>query len=367
MGVLRFLLALVVVLFHNGSAATHLMDSHTAVKIFFMISGFYMALILDQKYGRIPGGIRAFAINRFLRLYPLYIVVLALTIGWYLTRLALIGNRTPLAGIFEMQGFLNLWQICMIWISNISLLGLDFICTWDWSPTEGLLYLQSSVASPDTHLTNLGSAVWVIQAWSVSMEVLFYLCAPFLFRLKSMSLAGVIITSLALDIWMSSGLGLVTYFFAPAQLYLFATGMMLYRAYSFFKLADQFAVGYSYLTLRLGMGFLLAWGMPFLLPQLPQYIQLVGFAVIIPSLFALTKDSDWDRMLGNLSYPIYLSHMLVGVILNVVFKHLAITGNLATGLMLITCILAAIILHRLVEIPIEGVRRAISLRLTSRS
>jgi peptidoglycan/LPS O-acetylase OafA/YrhL len=194
------------------------------------------------------------------------------------------------------------------------------------------------------------------------MEILFYVSAPFLARLKTVTLAGIIIASFALDVWLSSGR--VTYFFAPAQFYLFATGMMLYRTYSSLNLADKVVTHRSLIAAVAGGLFLLAWGLSLLDPSMPQSAQLLCFALLIPSLFALSKDSDWDRRLGNLSYPIYLSHMLVGGILAVVFKRLAVNDSLATVLMVAACILVAMILHRLVEVPVEGIRSAISRRLT---
>jgi peptidoglycan/LPS O-acetylase OafA/YrhL len=169
MVLLRLLLALVVVLFHTGMVSRYLMDSHTAVNAFFIISGFYMALILDQKYGSSPAGLKAFAINRFLRLYPLYAAVFILTIGWYLTRLVMIGDRNPVPGIIALQGTLAWWQGFGIWVSNLSLIGLDFICTWDWSPAAGLLFLPPGAAVSAGDSLNLASTGWVIQAWSISM------------------------------------------------------------------------------------------------------------------------------------------------------------------------------------------------------
>ena len=75
-GTSRFLLAVGVVLFHYWTAGDGLMDAHATVKIFIIMSGFYMAMILDQKYVRASGGMCAFAFRRFLRLYPRYAVVL---------------------------------------------------------------------------------------------------------------------------------------------------------------------------------------------------------------------------------------------------------------------------------------------------
>jgi peptidoglycan/LPS O-acetylase OafA/YrhL len=367
MGTLRFLLAMVVVLFHYQTVVSGIMDSHTAVKAFFMISGFYMALILDQKYGGSTAGLRAFAINRFLRLYPLYAVVLILTIGWYLTRLVMIGDRTPVPGIIALQETLAGWQIFGIWVSNLSLIGLDFICTWDWSPEAGLLFLTPTAAASAGDSLNLASTVWVIQAWSISMEILFYLCAPFLARRKGMTLACVILASFGLDIWLSAGMGRTSYFFAPAQLYLFVTGMLLYRGYRYFKLGERVANHLAFAMSIAGILFVAIWSTPFLFGPSPHLITLIGIALLIPVLFAVSKDSVWDRAIGNLSYPIYLSHMLVGWVLAVAFKRMAFDPALAAFLMPAACVLFAMLLNQIVERPIEGIRSSISRRLTSAS
>lgn len=367
MGLLRFLLAIVVVLFHNGIASGYLMDSHTAVKAFFLISGFYMALILEQKYGSSPAGLRAFAINRFLRLYPLYAVVLALTIGWYLTRLAIIGNNTPTPGIIAMQGALNWWQLLGLWSSNLSLMGLDFICTWDWSPSAGLLFLPAHAAVSAGDSLNLGTTVWVIQAWSISMEILFYLCAPFLARRKAITLGWVIIGSLGIDLWLSYGLDRTTYFFAPAQLYLFATGMLLHRGYKRFKFEEWVAMNHGIGLAIAGTLFLVTWGMPICWIEVPQLIHLLCIAILIPVLFAVSKNSTRDRAIGNLSYPIYLCHMIVGQVLAVVLKRMAVDSSLTAFVIPIACVIIAIVLHQIIERPIEGIRSAISRRLIGAS
>ena len=56
MGILRFILALAVVFVHTGHIygsdfyGTRLMGGVVAVQAFYIISGFYMALILNTKY-----------------------------------------------------------------------------------------------------------------------------------------------------------------------------------------------------------------------------------------------------------------------------------------------------------------------------
>jgi peptidoglycan/LPS O-acetylase OafA/YrhL len=364
MGTLRFLLAMVVVLFHYQTLGSGMMDAHTAVKMFFIISGFYMAMILDQKYGRALGGLRAFAINRFLRLYPLYAVVLILTIGWYLTCLVLIGDRTPVPPIIALGDNLAWWQSAGIWISNLSLIGLDFVSCWDWVPEEGLVFLQPKTAARNDAAVSLQGTVWVVQAWSISMEILFYLSAPFLARCKSATQVGVIVVSLGCDLWLSLGLGRVTYFFAPAQWYLFVAGMLAYRGYKRFDVNAWVARARSKAIAITVILFAIIWSLPLLMDSQPQKIMLFASVLLIPVLFALSKTSKWDRAVGNLSYPIYLSHLIVGQVLGVVLARTGLSEGAILVIMPLGCVAAAVVLHQAVERPIEGIRSAISARLT---
>src|SRR5713226_5516703 len=71
MGILRLLFALSVLISHSRQFFGYNIANPTiAVFSFFIISGFYMGLVLDKKYG-----VRSkflFLSNRFLRIYPLY-------------------------------------------------------------------------------------------------------------------------------------------------------------------------------------------------------------------------------------------------------------------------------------------------------
>ena len=81
MGLLRLYLALCVFHDHvNSNAPRMFLSSSVAVCIFFIISGFYMSLVINENYKNQNNGIISFYINRFLRLYPIYIIIL-LTFG----------------------------------------------------------------------------------------------------------------------------------------------------------------------------------------------------------------------------------------------------------------------------------------------
>lgn len=76
MGSLRLFLALSVAFGHFG-IPLGFPTSDIAVQSFYIISGFYMALVLNEKYG--PGSYWLFISNRLLRLWPTYIAVLVLS------------------------------------------------------------------------------------------------------------------------------------------------------------------------------------------------------------------------------------------------------------------------------------------------
>src|SRR5688572_272316 len=84
MGFLRFILAASVVAEHSTPIfGLSLTGGLLAVKLFFIISGFYMALILDTKYVSQVNRYWLFITNRFLRIYPCYFVVLGLSLLFY--------------------------------------------------------------------------------------------------------------------------------------------------------------------------------------------------------------------------------------------------------------------------------------------
>jgi peptidoglycan/LPS O-acetylase OafA/YrhL len=69
-GTYRILLALTVVFLHFTNIAE--LSGLYAVFGFFVLSGYLMTLIMNESYGYTVNGIFAYAINRFLRIYPIY-------------------------------------------------------------------------------------------------------------------------------------------------------------------------------------------------------------------------------------------------------------------------------------------------------
>lgn len=174
MGILRIFLALSVVLYHAGPLFGFAgVGGETALQAFFIASGFYMTLILNEKYSA-PGENRVFYKTRFLRIFGLYWPMLAL----YLSAAGVLFAAThsgPIATILKQGvGSLSFWVMA---ISNVLLVGLD-----------GLLYLVFSgdgIAFSPNHAARdpgLFRGIVVQPAWSLSPELMFYALAPFIVR-----------------------------------------------------------------------------------------------------------------------------------------------------------------------------------------
>src|SRR5829696_4626838 len=82
MGLFRLTLAFCVVLAHGLNVAVPAASADVAVQTFYIVSGFYMGLVLTEKYHRLW----SFFTNRILRLYPAYVAVLLITLAHSVAR-----------------------------------------------------------------------------------------------------------------------------------------------------------------------------------------------------------------------------------------------------------------------------------------
>jgi peptidoglycan/LPS O-acetylase OafA/YrhL len=84
-GLIRLLLAISVVSVHSTPIfGLRLVGGESAVESFYIISGFYMSLILNEKYVNQKHAFLLFISNRFLRLFPVYWAILGLTLLFWI-------------------------------------------------------------------------------------------------------------------------------------------------------------------------------------------------------------------------------------------------------------------------------------------
>ena len=82
-----------------------------------------------------------------------------------------------------------------------------------------------------------------------------------------------------------------------------------------------------------------------------KYVYCTFVFLTIPIIFNLTKNIKIDRFIGELSYPIYISHILI-------FNLVRVAGFQSQGAAtIIGTILLSVILVKLVGDPIEKIRQ----------
>lgn len=358
MGLLRLLLAICVVLSHTGPIhGFRPLGGVEAVQTFYMISGFYMALILSEKYTG-AGAYRLFLANRLLRIYPTYWVVLVISaVVWWLAGSA-VAVTNPLS-IFH-AGFSS-GVVLLLVGSNLLLLGQDLVMF------SGVNDAGSWRFSKQVSLDRrpLWRYLLVPQAWSLSIELMFYAVAPFMVKWRTRSIVitmllcalvrGILYKQFRLhyDPW--------TYRFAPTELLLFLAGVLAYR---FYRHLD--AKNISWLLCRgVAIGTLLLCLVYTLIPIQVSARQWGFYGVVcagLPFVFLATRSNKLDRLIGELSYPLYLSHALFLTFLPPLLQHFHLQLNEAMAILVVS-IVFSIGLDRLVIVPIERVRRRIAARL----
>jgi peptidoglycan/LPS O-acetylase OafA/YrhL len=303
------LLALSVALAHFGAVwGYHIMNGRMAVQCFYMISGFLISLVLSQKYDPdTADGRWLFYTNRALRIFvPYWSFCLAILAVHALIYVAL-GARFGVDAAFA-QHWPEMTLVTRIYLlfSNI------FIITQEWS--MWLIYQNGAMVpvwNSDLHSPHLGAFQMIPQAWSVSLELMFYALAPFLVRRHWLALVAIIVTtyilrSLALA-YGFDGSGFVYRFF-PFEIGLFLAGALSHRAYAELNSRKlmRFPVSLAISALLIGA---------VLVQQYVDSFDSHRFYILVvlalPALFDVSRRIGLDRWLGELSYPIYLVHLSV--------------------------------------------------------
>ena len=346
MGVLRLLLAMLVVVTHASVAfgfKTPLLSGLVAVEGFFVISGFYMAMVLNGKY---VGKGKEFYANRTVRIFPSYWIVILLSVAAGLIFPSM--NKfnailsSPFAPILKFSLF----------FSNIFLLGSDWFCFF----TVNDAGYPTFTASFLTEKVSLNNYMYMPQSWSLPVELGFYALAPLFVRSPGRVVA-VIVLSFAIKGITLHHFGFVDpwkYRFYPGELGLFALGALLWHLRDHFEAA--FKPHKTGLPILIGLvalvmvyrefeflGFLAALA----------YTTLIAFS--IPILFCRFKTDRIDRLIGELSYPVYISHMVV----------IGVVGQLALPWPFFTSVMATLLLS--VVLAIVGDKIEVSFRRRTQS
>jgi peptidoglycan/LPS O-acetylase OafA/YrhL len=282
-GTFRYLLAGMVVLTHLWPAQTMYWGVY-AVFCFYLVSGYLVTLVLDRTYPYTADGMARYAANRALRIYPLYLLLC-------LVGLALIRALPEVA------------------------VGTNDKLTW---PASLQQWLSSLLIFGELH----SEQALVPPAWSLNIELVYYVLMAVL---------------------LSRRRGVVTTWFVVSCIYtvllVVANPMNLTTRYSEIAGASlPFAFGALLYTQRARLAWIPTWTAPItallfvvnaaLAPHavlgspalLHFYLSLLLGGALLVALARL-RPADlprWyarlDRLGGDLSYPIFLCHFHVAVL-----------------------------------------------------
>jgi peptidoglycan/LPS O-acetylase OafA/YrhL len=272
-GSFRLILALTVALAHANVSwgGSHL--GVIAVVSFLMLSGYVVAGLLapGTSLAKSPS---SFYLERAARLLPLYYAFLLVGVI-----IATVGTMTP-----TLDGPGSPAQI----ISHLLIVPLNYYMVW-----------------PD-----LGRNLLLPPAWSLGLEIQFYLLAPWLLRKPGWLLGAL---ALSLGVSLSAYLGLIHtdwfgYRLLCGNLYIFLSGAWLYRMHhqkaspTPLLLVWVLILALFILTRQLG-----TWGTPF------TFEVLLGYLLGLPALALLGQRprKTWDDHLGQLAYGAFLGHFAV--------------------------------------------------------
>jgi peptidoglycan/LPS O-acetylase OafA/YrhL len=312
MGVIRLLLAASVVIthVHDPVLERFLIDGALAVKLFFVISGFYMALILNEKYVG-PGALRLFYGNRLLRLLPLYYAMLLMALGLAGAGYALRGPGfvTPAVANWLAHGpELGAPALVGLALSNLLVVGQEYAFFGVFLLPGGHFALSDQLTGAD----RVPAFGFLLNppAWTLALELGFYALAPWVVRRSSRTVLVWMAVPLLLRVVLERTLGHPFRWdhFLPTQLHLFLLGALAYRCL-------------PVLRERLGTDRLRRWGRPVwggllgLLatgalwpPAWRQPLLLTLLAAGLPLVFLASAPLPLDRLLGELSFPLYIAH-----------------------------------------------------------
>lgn len=350
MGLLRIMLALSVVAAHEPTTFFfNFVGGRMAVEIFFVISGFYMQMVMSsQRYASAAD----FYISRACRIFPAYwlialVVLLLSSRGWW--------NHVQQLG--PAPAFL-------IAFSNFALLFQD--ATLFLTAKDGALAFSSNVFAENTPLFVY---LLIPVAWTLALELYFYLLVPFLSKRSTRTLIAIILAAscarvatylggLAADPWV--------YRFFPFEIALFLCGMLAHRFYQRtdwknFNPKALSIIGWTSVVL-------FVFSAPLRPPPSIMFFFSMLWACTIPFIFELTHRSTIDRMIGELSYPVYLVHLPLQTHVLPWLKRLPVL-NKTPGIIVLSAIsiLAAILIWWLIDRPVDNWRHRMLTRSARRS
>ena len=343
------MLAISVVFAHTYGVV--FVGGRNAVQVFYMISGFLITYVLVYRESYTSSW--QFYKSRYIRLFPLYFIVLILTVSSsiYFHNIEKIEylNTLPLSAR-ALVTFANIFIVSQDWLMFVLVYHGHFDLVTSFGGDAQYLY----------------KGIFIPQAWTLGVEITFYVIAPYVVK-HSKRIFGLLLASILLRIFfIEIGLGLNDpwiYRFFPTELAFFLGGSVSCHVYMRLrKLLDIDArLDITYIFLIANIVYLTIY--PFIvLSETGKILILFPLVFIsLPFLFTFQNRSRTDKYIGELSYPIYIVHMFI---VEICANMRGVFGNISQLSFALICvfitILVSIVVKSAIVNPIEKYR--ISLR-----
>ena len=264
-GTYRLLLALAVLYSHAFGAVLGMNFGVVAVISFFVISGYVMKLLYSAYY-QPTRDIRGFYADRALRLFPQFLFYFVLTV--------LLWKLLGFKSVFLTN--LTAWKV----VGTVTMLPLGFFMYW-----------------PEI-------ALYVPAAWSLGLELTFYLAFPFFVMAPSAWRTAIVLASMLVA--AAAFLGLIDpdifgYRLLPGTFFIFAAGAAL--------AARDWRLPVATALIGAG-GFVIASAyLP--LPYNREVFLGAAIGVAAVAILRHKRFSRLDEFLGNISYGVFLNHFIL--------------------------------------------------------
>lgn len=334
-GAFRFVLSVMVVVTHMFYPYWF---GHYAVFGFFILSGYLMTYVTNKVYFLNTSGVSRFLVNRFLRIYPIYYVVVFFSI--------IVLYFIPDAHVFNPS--LTIPVNSQEWIFNIFIFGMESDSS-------------SRIVPP---------------VWALANELIYYILICLILGRKSYIAIAWLLVSV---VWVLYSIYVGDsfhnrYFSVVAASLPFSIGAVFYHYKKYLVRVFENVSWYSLILFTL---YVLVSPISVLFLNKSDFLYglidphgLVMYLNVILMLIWIGKLTDlkpinptvasFDKFLGDLSYPLYLVHWVVGLVLaNYVFESL----NRGSFLLMITCLFFSIFVSILLVLTIERPLEIIRLKL----
>jgi len=344
MGILRTLFAISVVFAH--SYGLFFVGGRNAVQLFYIISGFLMSYVLVER--KTYSKIKDFYINRYLRLYPIYFSVALLAL---LSHFIIRGDN-----FFNSYMSVPFSAKILLVCSNVGIFFQDWVMFFGVVNHKLVFLTDFNKSSPPLY-----QLLIIPQAWTLGLELTFYIIAPFVL-LKRNLIYYLLAFSIALRICLIC-IGLDgdpwNYRFFPTELTWFLLGSLSHQILlPLYKLKlgkginnISKAASYFLMFITITYSFIL------ISDNFKTIVLFLIFLLLLPFTFIYQNNNKFDKWVGDLSYPIYIGHMLVLSIFVPVLKTYGFENPAINSIIyVIISVIFSILLNHYIGNPFEKVR-----------